>query len=43
MGLTHEQRFEFDSRARTPFAHRIAPVKIKQQSCELVCIALVEF
>jgi hypothetical protein len=39
-GTNAQARFEFDGRARTPFAHRIARVKIKQQSREL-CIALV--
>src|SRR5262245_66121338 len=41
LGLTLEPRFEFDSRAITPFAHRIA--RVKQQSRVLVCIAPVEF
>jgi hypothetical protein len=40
-GTNARARFEFDSRARTPFAHRIA--RVKQQSRVLVCIAPVEF
>jgi hypothetical protein len=41
--LTDEARFEFDSRAKAPFSHRIGRGEIKQKSPELVYIAPVEF
>jgi hypothetical protein len=43
LGLAREARFEFDNRAKIPFAHRIARGEIKQQSQSWCLLHLCEF